>query len=241
MKIMQKIIAKKKDIKCDSSVTLAFLGDSVTQGCFEIYTTLEGGIQTVFDQDNGYHSHLRRMLAYLYPQVSVNVINAGISGGKAPQGLERLERDVIRYSPDLCVVCFGLNDSTKGMDMLDTYADALDNIFKRLNQEGIETIFMTPNMMATKLSPFTTEPLHIETAVKCAAVQNEGQLEAYLERAKEIAQKNGVVICDCYAKWQTLYQNGVNVTELLSNKINHPTREMNKLFAISLLETMMTK
>ena len=31
---------------------------------------------------------------------------------------------------------------------------------------------------------------------------------------------------------------GVNVTELLANKINHPTREFHYLFAISLLETM---
>ena len=35
-----------------------------------------------------------------------------------------------------------------------------------------------------------------------------------------------------------MYECGVDVTELLSNKINHPTREMNWLFAYSLVETM---
>jgi hypothetical protein len=34
-------------------------------------------------------------------------------------------------------------------------------------------------------------------------------------------------------------QNGVDTTELLSNKINHPIREMNWLFAYSLVEEMM--
>ena len=35
-----------------------------------------------------------------------------------------------------------------------------------------------------------------------------------------------------------LEQNGVDTTILLANRINHPTREMNWLFAVSLLETM---
>ena len=33
---------------------------------------------------------------------------------------------------------------------------------------------------------------------------------------------------------------GVEITELLSNKLNHPTREMNKLFAYSLAEAILT-
>jgi hypothetical protein len=36
-----------------------------------------------------------------------------------------------------------------------------------------------------------------------------------------------------------LYYNSYNVTELLSNHINHPIRQMHYLFAISLIETMM--
>lgn len=239
MKIIDKIIAKAKDIKAAPPVTIAFIGDSVTQGCFEIYNKSNGDIETVYDKNNAYHAHLSRILATLYPSVPINIINAGISGGKAPQGLERLDRDVISYHPDLVVVCFGLNDSTKGMEMLTNYIDALDEIFKKLNASGIETIFMTPNMMCTEVSCFITEPNQIETAQKVMTTQNDAILEAYLESAKEIAKQNGVTVCDCYKKWKTLYKCGVDVTELLANKINHPTREMNYLFAISLLETMM--
>lgn len=239
MKIIDRIIAKSKDIKAAPPVTIAFIGDSVTQGCFEIYTKSNGDIETVYDKNNAYHMHLSKILATLYPSVPINIINAGISGGKAPQGLERLERDVISFNPDLVVVCFGLNDSTKGIGMLNNYTDALDEIFKKLNAAGIETIFMTPNMMCTEVSCFVREPNHIETAQKVSDTQNGGVLETYLENAKEVAKKNGVTVCDCYKKWKTLYNCGVNVTELLANKINHPTREMNYLFAISLLETMM--
>ena len=240
MEIMKKIAAKAADMKGNPPVTLAFLGDSVTQGCFECYIKKDGNIETVYDQENGYHAHLKRIIAGIYTNAPINIINAGISGGKAIQGLERIERDVIRYCPDLCVVCFGLNDSTKGEEMLPTYLESLDAIFKKLKSAGIETIFMTPNMMCTDVSPFLSNESLIETAIKCAGVQNDGMLEKFLEGAKKVALDNGAKVCDCYAKWKVLYENGANVTDLLANKINHPTREMNKLFAYSLFETMLS-
>lgn len=49
----------------------------------------------------------------LYPEVPVNIVNAGISGDCAEGGLKRLERDVLSYNPDLIVVCYGLNEVGK--------------------------------------------------------------------------------------------------------------------------------
>ena len=69
--------------------------------------------------------------------------------------------------------------------------------------------------------------------------QNGGVLECYLENARKVCREYGVTLCDCYEKWKLLYENGVDVTELLANKINHPTREMNWLFAVSLVDTML--
>lgn len=75
-------------------------------------------------------------------------------------------------------------------------------------------------------------------AENCMKIQNEQILSRYLEAAKKLCEESGIVVCDCYKKWETLYNSGVDITELLSNKINHPTRQMNKLFAYSLVETM---
>ena len=58
---------------------------------------------------------------------------------------------------------------------------------------------------------------------------------------KKLCEKENIAVCDCYAKWKKLYDGGVDITELLANKINHPTREMNWLFAYSLVETMLTE
>lgn len=65
-------------------------------------------MQTVFEPESGYAADVRKLFALLYPGVPVQFINAGISGDNAPSGLQRLERDVLAYHPDLTVVCFGL-------------------------------------------------------------------------------------------------------------------------------------
>ena len=110
-KIRDLLKAKAKDNWGQGPLTFAFLGDSVTQTCFELYKKSDGSIDAYYDAEAAYHHYLKRMLALLYPSVPVNILNAGIGGDNAPHGLERLERDVIVHHPDLAVVCYGLNDS----------------------------------------------------------------------------------------------------------------------------------
>lgn len=240
MEIIQKFIKKQNDLWMESQVTIAFLGDSVTQGCFEVYWKENVGIHTVFEQEKGYHRILAKLLAMLYPSVPVTVINAGISGDNAPHGLQRLERDVISHNPDLVVVCFGLNDAMSGIEHIPQYLNALEGIFEQLKCRGIETIFMTPNMMATEVCDSIADPRIRAIASQAVSVQNDGILDAYMQQARAVCERQRVRVCDCYAKWKQLQRNGVNITQLLSNQINHPTPEMHALFATSLLEQMLS-
>ena len=231
---------KKQENNWDyGGVTICFLGDSVTQGCFELFLKQNGEIETHYDQRSTYHSYVARILSSLYPSLPVNIINAGISGGNAPHGALRLEKDVLKYHPDLCVVCFGLNDVMNGMDGLSAYTKALTDIFVALKNAGIETIFMTPNMMNTEISVHLERETPRKVAKETMTAQMEGIMDAYINAAIEVCEKNGVVICDCYSRWKKLSDAGVNTTNLLANHINHPTREMNWLFAVSLIETML--
>ena len=239
MEIMKKIAAKAADLGGCKIPTIAFLGDSVTQGCFECYVTEDNKIQTVFDKEHAYHSYIDRIFSMLYPNVPLNIINAGISGGNAAAGLARLERDVLCHKPDLTVVCFGLNDCGQGFDGLDGYKQNLREIFTKLTESGSEVIFMTANMMNTSVSCHLPEGLLRNAANGFQQRQKDGVLTAYFDAAKQVAAECGVKICDVYAKWLMLSENGVNVTELLANKLNHPTREMNWVFAYELVNTMM--
>lgn len=238
MKIIDKLASKQQDVWNEPPVSIAFFGDSVTQGCFEIFQDENSNIETIFDQNAGYPHCVAKILAYLYPKVPVQIINAGLSGDNAPHALKRLNRDVTSHNPDLVVICFGLNDSTVGLDFLPRYETALDQMMSELREHNVEVIFMTPNMMNTHISCHLKEDWIREYAAKTRKIQTEGVLEQFLSVAKGVCRKHGVPVCDCYQKWNTLYQNGVSITELLANKTNHPTRQMHWLFAMSLVETM---
>lgn len=219
----------------NSFLTLAFLGDSVTQGCFELYKTAERGFETEFRIEDGYHSKLREILQMFYPSVPINMIYAGISGDIAEDGLRRLERDVLVHKPDLTIVCFGLNDCCAGISKIDAYKEALSEIFKRLRNCGSEIIFMTPNLMADNVSPEISDSYTreiYENMIKSA----DNSLEKYVEAAREICCVENVPLCDCYKVWSILKENKVNTTRLLSNRINHPIEKMHWLFAFKLIE-----
>lgn len=239
MEIMKLFDAKNKKLWDWKIPTIVFFGDSVTQGCFEFYMKSERELQTVFDKEHAFHNYIAKIFNLLYPEVPVNIINAGISGSNAVTSLKRIERDVLSYSPDLTVVSFGLNDSFGGEEGIKVYCDALRTMFEKISQSGSEIIFMTQNMMNTQVSCNIKEPYARELAEKTAKIQNEGMLGMYFDAAKKVAAEYGVKVCDLHAKWKKLYENGVNVTELLANNINHPKRELNWLSAYSLVETMM--
>lgn len=239
MKVIEKICKKQENINQNKPVTIAFLGDSVTQGCFECYVPAgTKRVETIFDYSSAYSTRLKELLQLLYPTVQINIINSGISGDNATNGFDRLERDILAYNPDLLVVSFGLNDSTRGEEGLPLYTESLEKIFSKVKALGIECIFMTQNFMNTNTSEHLQSEFLRDLAADFSKIQNSGMLEKYYQSAKEVAKKQGVSICDCYEKWKKLYEGGVNVTELLANKLNHPIRELHYLFAYSLLEVM---
>lgn len=239
MQITGKLAKKACSNAAEPAVTIAFLGDSVTQGCFELIERNDTGFTTVHDRQHAYPALVERILSVLYPTVPVNILHAGVAGQSAADALGRLETDVIAHRPDLTVVCFGLNDCGRGMQELAKYTEPLEEIFTRLENAGSEIIFLTPNMMSTGISPHLNGGMFREIAQDTSRFQNGGVLRQYVDAAAELCRKRGIPVCDCYEKWELLWKNGVDVTELLSNRINHPTREMHWLFAVSLVETMM--
>ena len=239
MEIIKKMVAKSKNLRDGDIPTIAFIGDSVTQGCFEIYMKAENAIETVFDKNYAYHNYIAKIFAEIFPDVPVTIINAGISGDNAVHALTRLEKDVISKKPDLTVVSFGLNDSSGGIEKLPAYKDALRQIFTNLKEAGSEVIFLTENMMNTKVSCHIKEPFIKKVAEMLMDIQNNGTLDAFFDAAREVAAECDVKVCDVYAKWKKMAEYGIDTTALLSNDVNHPTRGMNWLFAHSLVETMM--
>lgn len=236
MKFAELLAKKNRDIIGAEPVTAAFLGDSVTHGCFECYIDENGNVDTVFERGHSYAAIFAEIVSVLYPRAQLNLINAGTSGGTAALAVKRLERDVLRFSPDLLVVNFALNDSGAGDAGLPDYRANLREIFRRAKASGAEVILLTPNPMCYYASAQLTQPLLHKLAEEFSVRSAEGVLDRYVVAAKEVAAKEGVPVCDCYEIWKNLQKNGVDVTALLANRLNHPSREMHYLFAFKLAE-----
>jgi len=236
--IMEKFCAQTAGQRMDRPLKIAFLGDSVTEGCFETWEE-NGQFKNICDAQSVYHAQLKRMLEIVFPQYPVTVINAGIGGDNAAGGLSRVQKDVIDRAPDIAVVCYGLNDVHGGMVALESYQKTLSLLLGRLKSGGIWTIFMTPNMMCTSVWPeFPAGEMCPKAAAACCRFQNEGIMDLYVEGAKQVCRENAVEVCDCYADWKKFYENGADIASLLANHINHPTREMHALFAARLFEML---
>ncbi len=236
-KFLEKMKAKSDSLYADP-VTVAFLGDSVTQGCFEIYCTGPETIETVFDAASAYSSDFKTIFASLYPRVPLNIINCGISGDNSERGLARLEKDVLPYHPDLVVVSFGLNDSCGGLEKLAAYKENMAAIFRKLRLAGVDAILLTPNMMCSYVDCRIPTELERKVAADVVKVQNSGILDAFMDAARQAAEAEGAKVCDCYAQWKAMAAAGADTTFMLANHINHPSRELHWLFAWKLMQTV---
>ena len=240
MKIIEAIKEKQKDLHGCRQPVIAFLGDSVTQGCFDLYMQGERLKPYTISKD-GYHEKVKEIFAMFYPEVPLTIVNAGISGDTAKGGSKRLERDVLSFKPDLVIVCFGLNDATLEDAGFEDYVNPLEKLFKDVKASGCELIFMTPCLRTSKADMKRFEQRFNEVAENVAKNENDGWLIKYLDAARELCDKLDVPVCDCNKLWSALRENEVDINKLLSNQINHPTEKMHWMFAYELVRTMFLK
>lgn len=224
MNIKEKLLMEQAGLEEHGPINIVIYGDSVSHGA------LDGTI----DYENVYWNRLKKKFNQFRDYVPVNMICASIAGTSAKSSLPRLEKQVLGHSPDLVIVCFGLNDVNSP---LEDYIASLREIFSRCQQAGHDVIFMTPNMLNTYVVEGTSEK-YLKYAEKTAGMQNSGRMDRYMAEAIRLAQDMGVPVCDCYAKWKKLAETE-DTTRLLANKINHPTPEMHQIFADCLYELIM--
>lgn len=237
MKIIEVIKEKQRDLHKSRQPVIAFLGDSVTQGCFDLYMQGER-LKPYTTPKDGYAEKLKEIFHILYPEVPLTIINAGISGDTAKGAGKRLERDVLSFKPDLVVVSFGLNDASLEQDGYDDYLNSLETIFNDVKHTGAELIFMTPCLRTSKADMLRFEKRFNEVAEAVAKNENDGWLIKYLDAARRLCDRLCVPVCDCNKMWLTLKENEVDINKLLSNHINHPTEKMHWMFAYELVRTM---
>jgi len=125
--------------------TIVALGDSIVEG---------------YGVSEGWPEMLARSLVASFPDV--RVINAGRSGDTAGQGLSRLEADVLRHSPDLVLVSFGLNDMKNGLSV-EQFKQDLGNVVDRISANGVTVVLLTTTRLqkgASMVARFNPGPFN---------------------------------------------------------------------------------
>ena len=129
-------------------MTFVGFGDSLTYGY---------GVQSGVS----FMDRLKATLPNEFKDMEWTVINSGINGDTTREGLKRLHRDVLNYSPDIITILFGSNDSALNDYQHRAIAEFelnLREITKTIQAEtNAKIIFITPPpLIEDELFPFTT-------------------------------------------------------------------------------------
>lgn len=125
-------------LRAGDFVTIVALGDSNTAVTFHTQ-----GRMTWVD-------YLNEALFEAYGADVCTVINAAQCGSGSARGLERLERDCLRYAPDCVIIGYGMNDAIGGLERLDGFRDRMREMVGAIRARcGSEIVLRTPNPVVT--------------------------------------------------------------------------------------------
>ncbi|MFC1596523.1 SGNH/GDSL hydrolase family protein [Planctomycetota bacterium] len=183
----------------ETAVPIVCFGDSIT-GVY--YHT--GGRRAWCDM-------LGIALGKVYPKAKIEMINAGISGNTTPQGLARMERDVLARRPRLVVVMYGMNDVVRTEP--EAFRANLRQIVQRCRASGAAVVLSTPN------------------SVYANAPRPMARLEEFARIVRDVAEELSVRLADCFSAYEELRKEDVTEWRLLMSETIHPGMNGHKKFA----------
>ncbi|MDC0935940.1 Dabb family protein [Pirellulales bacterium] len=127
------------EVKIKTNDRIIFLGDSITQAG---------------DEPGGYVTLVRKTVAKRHPDLSIEIIGAGISGNRVGELLERLDRDVIQKEPTKVIVYIGINDvwnlpAGTGTP-IDEFGPGLSRVVDEIRAADAEVVLCTASVIGEK-------------------------------------------------------------------------------------------
>lgn len=224
---------------------IVVLGDSVTAGHFESLLPSDENKRRELMEEAGkmlqrgellppievtdarecYPERFRSRLIDKYEQTSVSVINAGIAGDNLKGMADRLDRDVIRYQPDLVIINGALNWDPQ-LGGAEDYKQLLTSVVWRIkaNTEA-DIILLTPNG-------------DLPGDVFGGAAPAETGTEQRVQKIREVAREQRVCLADVHRVWEMAKERGCPWDKLLANGINHPGVEGHEVYAMVLMKLL---
>lgn len=177
----------------------------------------------------------------------VEVVNAGIGGNTTRMARCRFESDVLRHSPSMVIIQFGINDSaidiwrdppaSEPRVSLDEYRANLEFFVDEIRQRGGVAVLMTPN--ACRWTP----PLLERYGRAPYDPDDENgfnlSLEKYAEAVREVARKKQVVLIDVFAAYTQ--KTGPEQDALLSDGMHPNNAGHNLVYNLLVSEILTTR
>ncbi|NLP12839.1 hypothetical protein GX408_20765 [bacterium] len=155
---------------------MVVLGNSIT----------EGG-----ELPEGYVSLMRKALEVLYPEMTVYIINAGISGHKSTDMYDRFDEDVLRWQPNWVTISVGVNDVWHGFYDNHPKGDGPRGVPLSVYREKVTAMVQRAQRHNARVALFTA------TVIKetLTGVENQ-KLVLYNQAIRDIAKKFKCVLVD---------------------------------------------
>ncbi|MFN8005517.1 MAG: GDSL-type esterase/lipase family protein [Terriglobia bacterium] len=143
------------DVRLRAGERIVTLGDSITQA-------------------GGYQAFMQKVFDRFYPELKIQIINAGIGGHKSPDMAARLRHDVIDQNPTVVTISCGVNDVWHGFYQpprgveLDKYTELMTQMVRELKAATTAQIYLlTPTVIHENLFG----PENLKLAGYCEAVR----------------------------------------------------------------------
>lgn len=172
---------------------ICFIGNSITHG-------------------GTYHAFLQAYCATRYPDIKLEFHNCGISGDNAGGMLMRFDEDVLVHDPDYAFLMTGMNDVNRSLytgaapdsanlalrqQAMDAYYAQTDELARRLIDNKIQPIFMTPTIYDQTVLIGQENNFGVNDALGLCA-----------EHIRELAEEYDAPLVDLYAAMNSINLKG---------------------------------
>lgn len=129
-----------------------------------------------------------------YATQELTLVNAGVSGDSVAEALKRIDRDVIRFRPDLTIVALGSNDAKRLSD--EQFRAGMVEAIERLQAAGSLVMLRTP----AAVMEYEPKPEHLWPG--------DDHLKPKLAIIRELAAQRQLAFVDTYAQFWQLEREG---------------------------------
>ncbi|MBT4290471.1 MAG: hypothetical protein HOD92_24350 [Deltaproteobacteria bacterium] len=192
MKALQSI----RRLSSGQAFQLAALGDSLTSGWMV---------------QKGYLDYLAEMLESNYPNTQITIANFGLPGDTARGGLFRLQRRIIKDTPDAVLIQFGINDLYSDISV-DDYQKNVSAMIQWIQNEFAAEIILV-------------------TSVCFKAPGENAAINIFYQKLEELSEKYSLPLAKVHYHWQTELQKGTPYDSIVKNDYVHPTEAGYQLMA----------